>query len=51
MQGMLRPFTPMGMSAMRVATAQSFRSLGIRADPFEGHPGVVAAAGRACTST
>ena len=46
MQGMLRPFTPMGMSAMRVATAQSFRSLGIPADPFEGHPGVVAAAGR-----
>ena len=46
MQGMLRPFTPMGMSAMRVATAQSFRALGIPADPFDGHPGVVAAAGR-----
>ena len=41
MQGMLRPFTPMGMSAMRVATAQSFRTLGIPADPFDGHPGVV----------
>jgi len=46
MQGMLRPFTPMGMSAMRIATAHSFQTLGIRADPFDGHPGVVAAAGR-----
>ncbi len=46
MQGMLRPFTPMGMSAMRVATAQYFESVGIPADPFDGHPGVVDAAGR-----
>jgi hypothetical protein len=46
MQGMLRPFTPMGMSAMRVATAQSFEALGIRADPFDGHPGFVDVAGR-----
>ncbi len=46
MQGMLRPFTPMGMAAMRVATAQYFESVGVRADPFDGHPGVVDAAGR-----
>ena len=46
MQGMLRPFTPMGMSAMRVATAQCFESVGIAADPFDGHPGIVDAAGR-----
>ncbi len=46
MQGMLRPFTPMGMAAMRVATAQWLDSVGLAADPFEGHPGIVAAAGR-----
>ena len=46
MQGMLRPFTPMGMAAMRVATAQYFASVGVQADPFEGHPMVVNAAGR-----
>jgi pyruvate,water dikinase len=46
MQGMLRPFTPMGMSAMRVATALYFRSIGIPADPVEGHPGIVDVAGR-----
>jgi pyruvate,water dikinase len=46
MQGMLRPFTPMGMSAMRVATALYFRSIGIKADPFEGPPGIVDVAGR-----
>jgi len=46
MQGMLRPFTPMGMSAMRVATAQYFRSIGIPADPFDGHPGMIDVAGR-----
>lgn len=46
MQGMLRPFTPMGMSAMRVATALYFRSVGIPADPLEGHPGIVDVAGR-----
>ncbi|MGZ8750132.1 MAG: PEP/pyruvate-binding domain-containing protein [Pseudonocardia sp.] len=46
MQGMLRPFTPMGMAAMRVATAQWLESVGLAAEPFDGHPGVVAAAGR-----
>jgi pyruvate,water dikinase len=46
MQGMLRPFTPMGMAAMRVATAQWLESVGRAADPFEGHPGIVDAAGR-----
>lgn len=46
MQGMLRPFTPMGMAAMRVATAQYFESVGVPADSFDGHPGVVDAAGR-----
>ncbi|MHA6621438.1 PEP/pyruvate-binding domain-containing protein [Pseudonocardia sp. DLS-67] len=46
MQGMLRPFTPMGMSVMRVATAQYFRSIGIPADPFLGHPGIVDIGGR-----
>jgi pyruvate,water dikinase len=46
MQGMLRPFTPMGMSAMRVATALYFESVGVAADPFTGHPSVLDAAGR-----
>jgi pyruvate,water dikinase len=46
LQGMLRPFTPMGTSAMRVATAQFLRSVGIPADPFRGHPGIVDVAGR-----
>jgi pyruvate,water dikinase len=46
MQGMLRPFTPMGMAAMRVATAQWLESIGRPADPSEGHPGMVDAAGR-----
>ena len=45
MQGMLRPFTPMGMAAMRVATTQWLESVGVRGDPF-GHPGIVDAAGR-----
>jgi phosphohistidine swiveling domain-containing protein len=46
MQGMLRPFTPMGMSAMRVATALYFTSVGVPTDPFEGPPGIVDVAGR-----
>ncbi len=46
MQGMLRPFTPMGMSVMQLATALYFRSIGIPADPYEGHPGMVPIAGR-----
>lgn len=46
MQGMLRPFTPMGMAALRVATAQWLQSVGLVADPAEGHPGLVAVAGR-----
>jgi pyruvate,water dikinase len=46
MQGMLRPFTPMGTSAMRVVTAQYFEAIGIAADSFGGHPGVVDAGGR-----
>ena len=45
MQGMLRPFTPMGMSAMRVATAQYLESIGVPSDPF-GHPLIVDVAGR-----
>jgi rifampicin phosphotransferase len=43
---MLRPFTPMGMSAMRVATAQFLRSVGVPADPFGTPMGIVDAAGR-----
>jgi rifampicin phosphotransferase len=46
MQGMLRPFTPMGMAAMRIATALSMRSVGLPADPYVGHPAVVDVAGR-----
>jgi pyruvate,water dikinase len=46
MQGMLRPFTPMGMAAMRLATAQWLESVGVAADPSVGHPGLVDAAGR-----
>ncbi|OZM80189.1 PEP/pyruvate-binding domain-containing protein [Pseudonocardia sp. MH-G8] len=46
MQGMLRPFTPMGMSAMRVAMADYLENVGVRADPFRGHPGLVDVAGR-----
>jgi phosphohistidine swiveling domain-containing protein len=46
MQGMLRPFTPMGISAMRVAMAQWLRSVGVAADPFDGHLGIADIAGR-----
>jgi pyruvate,water dikinase len=46
MQGMLRPFTPIGISAMRIATAQWLESVGITAEPFDGHPGMVDIAGR-----
>ncbi len=46
MQGMVRPFTPMGMSAMRVALAQWLRSVGVPADPFEDRNGLVDVAGR-----
>jgi rifampicin phosphotransferase len=46
MQGMLRPFTPMGMSAMRVAMAQWLRSVGVASDPFEDRNGLAEAAGR-----
>ena len=46
MQGMLRPFTPMGMSAMRVAMAQFLRSVGVAADPFDDRNGLADAAGR-----
>jgi rifampicin phosphotransferase len=46
MQGMLRPFTPMGMSAMRFASALYFTSVGVPTDPFEGPPGIVDVAGR-----
>lgn len=45
MQGMLRPFTPMGMSAMRVATAQWFTSVGAHTDP-SGERLIVDAGGR-----
>ncbi|CAL9509851.1 hypothetical protein SUDANB121_03627 [Nocardiopsis dassonvillei] len=34
MQGLLRPCTPMGMSGLKVATADWFRSPGIRIDPY-----------------
>ncbi|WP_306368080.1 PEP/pyruvate-binding domain-containing protein [Nocardiopsis sp. CC223A] len=34
MQGLLRPCTPMGMSALKVATADWFRSVGARIDPY-----------------
>jgi pyruvate,water dikinase len=46
LQGMLRPFTPMGMSAMRVAMAQWLRSVGVASDPLEDRNGLVDAAGR-----
>jgi rifampicin phosphotransferase len=46
MQGMLRPFTPMGMAAMRAAMALYLETVGVRADPFRGHPGLVDVAGR-----
>ncbi|MBC3190344.1 pyruvate, water dikinase [Pseudonocardia sp. C8] len=46
MQGMLRPFTPMGMSAMRVAMAQWLRSVGVASDPLGDRNGIADAAGR-----
>jgi pyruvate,water dikinase len=45
MQGMLQPFTPMGMAAMRLAAAQYSESVGMRANP-DGSPLLVEAAGR-----
>jgi rifampicin phosphotransferase len=46
MQGMLRPFTPMGMSVMRVTSALYARSVGVPIDPLEGPAGVVNVGGR-----
>ncbi|TQM09278.1 PEP/pyruvate-binding domain-containing protein [Pseudonocardia kunmingensis] len=46
MQGMLRPFTPMGMAAMRAAMADYLETVGVPADPFIGHPGLIDVAGR-----
>ena len=46
MQGMLRPFTPMGMSAMRVSLAQWLRSVGVAADPYGETGGLVDIGGR-----
>ena len=46
MQGMLQPFTPMGMSTMRVALAQWLASVGVYTDPYGGEAGLVDVAGR-----
>ncbi|MFC3995623.1 PEP/pyruvate-binding domain-containing protein [Nocardiopsis sediminis] len=45
-QGMLQPFTPMGLSAVQVVTAGIARSFGIPADPLEGPAGIVGIGGR-----
>jgi pyruvate,water dikinase len=45
MQGMLQPFTPMGMAAMRLAMTQYVESVGARAQP-DGNGVLVEAAGR-----
>ncbi|QKW31959.1 pyruvate, water dikinase [Nocardiopsis flavescens] len=34
MQGLLRPCTPMGMSGLKVAAADWFRTVGVRIDPY-----------------
>ncbi|WP_344679600.1 PEP/pyruvate-binding domain-containing protein [Saccharopolyspora taberi] len=46
MQGMLRPFTPMGMSAMKVATAIALESYGVKVDPADGLKRIVDVGGR-----
>jgi Phosphoenolpyruvate synthase/pyruvate phosphate dikinase len=46
LQGMLRPFTPMGMAGMRAAAAHLIRALGMSADPVTQTRGLVEAAGR-----
>lgn len=45
MQGMLQPFTPMGMAAMRLAMTQYLESAGVRTGP-DGNGVLVEAAGR-----
>ena len=47
-QGMRRPFTPMGMSVMKMAAARWWDSLGIGggADPIDGPEGIVEVGGR-----
>jgi len=46
MQGMLRPFTPMGISVMRLVMAQYLRSIGVPTDPLTSRAGIVDVAGR-----
>ena len=46
MQGMLRPFTPMGMSVMHVVMADVLNEVGIAADPLAEYPVLADAAGR-----
>lgn len=46
MQGMQRPFTPLGMSAVKQGTATWFAEYGIGTDPYEGPPGIVDVGGR-----
>ncbi|MFC4565551.1 PEP/pyruvate-binding domain-containing protein [Nocardiopsis mangrovi] len=45
-QGMLQPFTPMGMSVLKVVAAGIARSFGVPADPVEGPAAVVGIGGR-----
>ncbi|WP_159944184.1 MULTISPECIES: PEP/pyruvate-binding domain-containing protein [unclassified Nocardiopsis] len=46
MQGMLRPFTPMGMSVMRTAANAWFRSAGLRVSPDEDRSAMTDVGGR-----
>lgn len=46
LEGMLRPFTPMGMSLFRAAAAAVADLGGIRTDPVDGPPQIVDTAGR-----
>ncbi|MFC7341136.1 PEP/pyruvate-binding domain-containing protein [Saccharopolyspora griseoalba] len=46
MQGLLRPCTPMGMSAIKVACALYFGMFGRTGDPVDGTPGFVDIGGR-----
>ncbi|WP_028923833.1 PEP/pyruvate-binding domain-containing protein [Pseudonocardia acaciae] len=46
-QGMLRPFTPMGLAVLKVAAAGWMTAMGVRVDPLDGIRRIVPVGGRA----
>ena len=46
-QGMLRPFTPMGIATLKLGGAMWLRAVGVKVDPFDGLTRIVPIGGRA----